>query len=185
MSSKPVANWSDDEVAIWLHCIGLGDKIDNFKENQVDGGLLLTLEKEDLTGDLGLTSLMAKKLLRERELLTSTSGGGGGGGDAQELQHLQVDNRHLEEEIKEKDAKIQKLEKEIAALKPPPQAPAPAPAPAPKAAPPPKQGAPVVKGAAKGAAGGAVKGAIGKRFAIIVLNMRCPTSTSDQIVFFL
>jgi hypothetical protein len=176
MGIKPVASWSDDEVATWLHCIDLDDKIDAFKANAVDGGLLLTLDKEDLTGDLGLSGLQAKRLQQALEFTKSLPEGGGGGDLSEEMQQLQIDNKGLEEQIKEKDAKIQKLEKELAALKPPPQAPAPAPAPAPKAAPPPKQGAPVVKGAAKGAAGGAVKGAIGKRLANVVLNIRCPST---------
>jgi hypothetical protein len=168
MGVKPVATWSDDEVAIWLSCIGLGDKIDAFKENAVDGGLLLTLEKDDLTGDLGLTSLQAKKVLRELDFTKSLSEGGGGDDLSKEMKQLQVDIKHCEEQIEEKDAKIAKLERELAELRPPP--PAPAPAQAPKAAPPPHHGAPVLKGAARGAAGGAVKGAIGKCFANVVLK---------------
>jgi hypothetical protein len=181
MGIKPVASWSDDEVATWLHCIGLDDKIDAFKANAVDGSLLLTLDKQDLTTDLGLSGLQAKKLLQELEFPKSLSEGGSGGDLSEGMQQLQIDNKGLEEQIKEKDAKIEKLEKELAALRPPP--PAPAPAPAPKAAPPPRQGAPVLQGAARGAATGVVKGAISKRLAHVVLNIRCH-NISDQILSF-
>jgi hypothetical protein len=175
MGIKPVASWNDDEVATWLHCIDLDDKIDAFKDNAVDGGLLLTLDRDDLTGDLGLTGLQAKKLLQQLEFTKSLpeggGGGGGGGGDlSDEMQKLQIGNKDLERQIKQKDARIAELERELAALRPPP--PASAPAPTAARAPPPPKGAPVLTGAAKGAATGVVKGAIGKLLANIVLNDR-------------
>ena len=175
MPAKPVASWSDDEVAIWLHCIGLGDKVDPFKVNAVDGSLLLTLEKEDLTGDLGLTGLQAKKVLQELEFTKSLSGGGGVGELSEDMEKLQLNNKKLEEQIAAKDAKIAQLERELAALKGPAHAPAPAyyaPAPAPPRHAPPPKGAPVVREAAKGTAQGAVKGAIGKCFTSLVPNAR-------------
>jgi hypothetical protein len=103
------------------------------------------------------------------------------------MKHLQVDNKHYEEQIEEKDAKIAKLERELAALRPPPPtpAPAPAPAPAPKAAPPPKNQHEVAKGAATGAATGAVKGAIGKCFACICAVTSDPYLTYKLSVFLL
>jgi hypothetical protein len=103
MPVKPVSSWSDDEVAVWLHCIGLGDKIDPFKANAVDGSLLLTLEKEDLTGDLGLTGLQAKKVLQELEFTKSLSDSDGVGVLSKDMEKLQLDNKNLEKQIAARD----------------------------------------------------------------------------------
>lgn len=59
-----VAEFDLDNVCTFLTAIGLGDKAEPFRENCVDGSLLCTLTTEDLTSDLGLTGLQAKKLLR-------------------------------------------------------------------------------------------------------------------------
>jgi SAM domain (Sterile alpha motif) len=59
-----VTEFDLDDVCTFLTAIGLGDKAEPFRENCVDGSLLCTLTAEDLTSDLGLTGLQAKKLLR-------------------------------------------------------------------------------------------------------------------------
>eukprot|EP00187_Rhodella_violacea_P010693 CAMPEP_0174893984 /NCGR_PEP_ID=MMETSP0167-20121228/8692_1 /TAXON_ID=38298 /ORGANISM="Rhodella maculata, Strain CCMP736" /LENGTH=251 /DNA_ID=CAMNT_0016132939 /DNA_START=40 /DNA_END=795 /DNA_ORIENTATION=- len=77
MSFKQVASYDIDEVCIWLNCIGLGSKVNAFRENAVCGAMLVTLTPEDLCGDLRLTSLQAKKF--EKSLATTlamTSTGG-------------------------------------------------------------------------------------------------------------
>ena len=112
MAPEPLKQWSTDDVITWLCAIGLGDKADAFKENAVDGNLLSSLSKEDLTGDLGLSSLQAKKVLLEMDFINGlTSGGGGGGADPEEIQRLQ-------QELQEKDAKIADLEAMLQAMKP-------------------------------------------------------------------
>lgn len=128
MAPEPVNQWSVDDVATWLCAIGLGSKVDPFKENAVDGALLETLSQEDLQNDLGLSGIQTKKVLLELEFAQGLTSGGGGGGDSEEVAQLQELLKESQEQVKEKDAKIAQLEQEIAALKP---APAPAPAPAP------------------------------------------------------
>eukprot|EP00586_Coscinodiscus_wailesii_P012867 CAMPEP_0172492862 /NCGR_PEP_ID=MMETSP1066-20121228/24118_1 /TAXON_ID=671091 /ORGANISM="Coscinodiscus wailesii, Strain CCMP2513" /LENGTH=193 /DNA_ID=CAMNT_0013262703 /DNA_START=67 /DNA_END=648 /DNA_ORIENTATION=- len=61
---KTIDQWDVNEVAVWLHCIGLGNYTDSFLENTVDGGMLLELNMDDLRDELGLSRLQAKKLLR-------------------------------------------------------------------------------------------------------------------------
>lgn len=55
---KAVQDYSIEEVGYWLQAIGLPSEA--FTENAVDGEMLCTLTKEDLTGDLGLSSLQGK-----------------------------------------------------------------------------------------------------------------------------
>lgn len=163
MAPEPLQQWSSDDVVTWLCAIGLGSKADAFKDNAVDGSLLSSLTKEDLTSDLGLSGLQAKKVLLEMDFINGlTSGEGGGGADPEEMNRLQ-------EELQAKDATIAQLRAELDALtvkSVPAPAPAPvhyAPAPAPRAAPPPYRNEHhVVKGAAGGAAKGAVTGAVSK-----------------------
>ena len=52
---KPISEYSVEEVAVWVECIGL--KSGPFKDNAVDGDMLCHLTPEDLTGDLGLSGL--------------------------------------------------------------------------------------------------------------------------------
>jgi uncharacterized protein YdcH (DUF465 family) len=86
-----------------------------FRENAIDGAMLVTLSKEDLTGDLGLSNLQTKKVLNSLESTKQITGSGGG--DTTELQ-AEVDTLKQENE---------KLKAEITSLKAPKQvAPAPA-----------------------------------------------------------
>jgi hypothetical protein len=52
---KPINEYTVEEVATWVECIGL--KSGPFKDNAVDGDMLCNLTPEDLTGDLGLSGL--------------------------------------------------------------------------------------------------------------------------------
>jgi hypothetical protein len=160
MTGKDPKEYDVDEVCLWLNAIGLDSKVDAFRENAVDGDMLVALTAEDLTNELGLSNLQAKKVLQKLEFSKELAAEGGGGGG--------VDDGG----IKELEAKISELEAENAALKAqleeyqPKQAPAPAPPPkqAPAPAPPPKHYRnehEVVRGAAGGAARGAVLGAVG------------------------
>eukprot|EP00542_Grammatophora_oceanica_P011757 CAMPEP_0194046512 /NCGR_PEP_ID=MMETSP0009_2-20130614/21388_1 /TAXON_ID=210454 /ORGANISM="Grammatophora oceanica, Strain CCMP 410" /LENGTH=189 /DNA_ID=CAMNT_0038691831 /DNA_START=31 /DNA_END=600 /DNA_ORIENTATION=+ len=148
-----IKDYDVDEVCIFLSCIGLGTKVEPFRENAVDGDMFTTLSHEDLTGDLGLSNLQAKKVLRA---VQEEGDGGGGEGDLEEttarIQALEAENAQLKSQI----AALKRQ------LQPPAPAPAPKPAPAPAPAPPPPQPRQpgVIGGAARGAAGGAMKGAI-------------------------
>ena len=59
--------WSAEEVGIWLTTQGLGNYALTFVEEGVDGDLLLSLTVDDLKNDLGLSSLHAKKVLKNIE----------------------------------------------------------------------------------------------------------------------
>jgi hypothetical protein len=62
------------EVTIWLLCIGLGEKVERFKENGVTGLDLFTIASEDLTADaFGLDNFQAKKILQHIEFSQSLS----------------------------------------------------------------------------------------------------------------
>ena len=52
-----IKDFDNHEVCIWLNAIGLGSKIQPFRESAVDGDLLCSLNLDDLTGDLGLSGL--------------------------------------------------------------------------------------------------------------------------------
>ena len=166
MAVKAPEDYTVTEVCVWLNAIGLGSKIESFKENDVDGRLLVGLTKDDLTGDLGLSSLQAKKVLAELEFANSiASGSGGGDGGA-----LQAENEALKAEIQKLKAEVADQKAIIDALSGPPPDPAPkrapdpkpAPAPAPKPPPPRRHNEhEVLRGAAGGAARGVVIGAIG------------------------
>ena len=60
-ATKPINDWTTEEVGQWLVAIGLGEKVEVFQTNSVSGDMLLDLEDDDLKGDLTLTSLQTKK----------------------------------------------------------------------------------------------------------------------------
>jgi hypothetical protein len=156
---KKPSEYTIDEVCIFLNAVGLGSKIGDFKENAIDGGMLVSLTDEDLASDLGLSNLQTRKLRQKLDLATEMAEGGGGDPEAAGIiAFLEEENAKLEKQVKE-------LQDVVRALSGPQTAPAPAPAPkpAPAPAPPPpkKKEHHVVKEGAKGAARGAVLGAIG------------------------
>jgi hypothetical protein len=163
MPGKDPATYDTDEVCIWIMAIGLGSKVDAFRENAVDGDMLLSLTAEDFVDPLGLTSLQAKKIQRSldftKQLANESSGGGGGGEEAaNKIKALEEINEYLKNE--NAALKMQLQEFQNANAPPPKPAPAPAPKPAPAPAPQRKEHH-VIKGAAGGAAKGALLGAIG------------------------
>lgn len=156
MPGKDPSEYDLDEVCIWLTAIGLGSKVEGFRENSVGGSMLVTLEPEDFA-ELGLSSLQGKKVVRSLEFTKDLANeGGGGGGDPALVAALEKENASLKDE----NAALRAQLREYApAPAPPPPAPKAAPAPAPSAHRQPA-GAPVVRGAAGGAARGAVLGAV-------------------------
>jgi len=70
---KEFKYFSAAEVALWLAAQGLGTHIQKFLEEGVDGDLLSRLTVEDLTGDLGLSSLHAKKIRKNIEFTQNLS----------------------------------------------------------------------------------------------------------------
>jgi hypothetical protein len=159
MSIKAPKDYTIDEVCIWLNAIGLGSKAASFEENSVDGTMLVSLTSEDLQGDLGLSSLQARKFQQKLDFSKGLSGDGGFGSADQsdKIAALEAENARLRGEVADLKAVINALQEPA-----PARAPAPAPAP-PVSKPPPQQraGRPVVRGAAGGAAKGAMLGAIG------------------------
>ena len=143
-----------DEVCVWLNAIGLGSKTDAFRENAVDGTMLVTLTEEDMT-ELGLSGLQGKKVTRmvasTRDMVS------GGSGSSDKVAQLEKENAELKNEI----AALRMQLKELQGAKAPAPKPAPAPAPSSHHRP---AGAPVVRGAAGGAARGAILGAVAGKF---------------------
>ncbi|KAK1736988.1 hypothetical protein QTG54_012433 [Skeletonema marinoi] len=157
---KDIKDYSAEEVGLFITAQGLDPT--QFVSEGVDGDLLLSLSIDDLKNDLGLSSLQAKKVMKNIEFSKSLAGGGGGE-DVEKVKELEAKVETLEDDVKAKDDEIaelkRKMEKMTTAVAPAP-APTPAPKPAPAPAPPQRRGPGVVGGAARGAAGGAMKGAI-------------------------
>ncbi|XP_051014015.1 NAD(+) hydrolase SARM1 [Acomys russatus] len=70
-----VASWKEAEVQTWLQQIGFSQYCENFRDQQVDGDLLLRLTEEELRTDLGMkSSITRKRFFRElTELKTFAS----------------------------------------------------------------------------------------------------------------
>ncbi|XP_041520090.1 NAD(+) hydrolase SARM1 isoform X4 [Microtus oregoni] len=70
-----VASWKEAEVQTWLQQIGFSQYCENFRDQQVDGDLLLRLSEEELQTDLGMkSSITRKRFFRElTELKTFAS----------------------------------------------------------------------------------------------------------------
>jgi len=67
---EPVENWKVDNVIAWLQKINLGEYVEEFKTQNIDGPQLLALKEADLKAKFSMNILGDKwKLLRERELL--------------------------------------------------------------------------------------------------------------------
>ena len=166
--TKPINEWSVEEVGQWLVAIGLGGKVDVFATNAVSGDMLVELEEEDLKGDLTLTSLQIKKLKKALEFSKSledgSAGGGSNGEDAAKVKELVEELSKLKMDLSAAEEKNKGLEEELQKLKAPAEKSDPPPPPPTKPAPSQQQqqgpGRPVVAGAAGGAARGAVMGAV-------------------------
>jgi uncharacterized sporulation protein YeaH/YhbH (DUF444 family) len=168
MVEKNIKEWSVDEVCIWLNCIGLGEKVDAFRDNTVDGETLLSLSIEDMTGELGLSNLQAKKVIRmlttTQEILSIDAGGlESDKGSKEAVQELEDQIRRLKLDLEAKEKKIKDQEQEIRRLTTTKES-VPVVQAQPVEPPTPHHsshggagGRPVVRGAAVGAAGGALK----------------------------
>jgi polyhydroxyalkanoate synthesis regulator phasin len=145
MGFKDFNEYSAEEIGLWLVAQGLGDHASKFVDEGVDGDLLLTLSTDDLKNDLGLSSLQAKKLLKNVEFskMTGLSDNKGNEVDKlmEEVNELEEKVQVLEHAVKSKDREIAELRSKMSGMQvtaPPPPQPVPqsrAPAPAPKPAP--------------------------------------------------
>ena len=181
LREKDLKDYSAEEVGMWLTAGGLGEHAPKFVSEGVDGDLLLSLTAEDMKSDLGLSSIQAKKVLKNVESSQMVrEAAEGGEEEVEELrEHVQemaveeeeeepeevVEEEVVEEEVVEEAPVVEEpvVEEAPAPVKEPDQASAPKPAPtaAPTSAPKPKRGQ-VIRNGAKGAAGGAAAGAIGE-----------------------
>jgi SAM domain (Sterile alpha motif) len=114
---KAVNDFDISEVCIFVMSLGLSAKVDAFRQNSIDGDMIVTLTAEDLQNDLGLTSLQAKKVVKQVNILQGgekqqgedSGGGGGGGGNAEWLNALQQELQVLEDENAALKAQLQKF----------------------------------------------------------------------------
>lgn len=68
--SQQVPLWSVEDVQEWVKQIGFNDYIDQFKESQVDGDLLLKLNQDNLRDDIGISNgILLKRFERELQCL--------------------------------------------------------------------------------------------------------------------
>jgi hypothetical protein len=61
-----LTSWSVDDVCFWLMSEGLGNFLDKFKENEVDGECLYSLDNKLLKDDLGITALGHRSRILKR-----------------------------------------------------------------------------------------------------------------------
>lgn len=148
MPGKDPSQYNLDEVCVWLNAIGLGGKTDAFRENAIDGKMLVILKDDDFS-ELGLSSLQGKKVIRYLEFSQELANEAASGGDPSKLKALEKENTQLKNENVALKAQLKEY----------------APKPAPPSSRPPSKpkpaGAPVIRGAAGGAARGAILGAVG------------------------
>ena len=115
-----------DEVCTLLTAIGLGDKSEPFREHYVDGSLLCTLTVEDLTSDLGLTGLQAKKLLRSIDAENNTTDTAPGSINAtrEKVAALEAENAALQRAVisARADVRAAQESQSVAVPVPPPKA---------------------------------------------------------------
>lgn len=91
MGLKDFNEFSAEEIGLWLTAQGLGDEAPKFIEEGVDGDLLCSLTKDELKDDLGLSSLQAKKVLKNIEFSKHLKDAGEGGGEeAEKLKEAEI-----------------------------------------------------------------------------------------------
>lgn len=106
--------WDVDEVCVWLNAIGLGAKAGPFRDEAVDGALLVDLTEKELQDDLYLTKLQIKKYcqnleLAQREIKASRDPAASENlGEKVKILELKVSD--LEAQLEEKNATIKELE---------------------------------------------------------------------------
>jgi regulator of replication initiation timing len=171
---KNPSDFDSDDVAICLMALGLESKIPAFRENGVDGRMLLALTTDDLTNDLGLTNLQAKKLHTRLEWAKEVYAHHKGEGNevaesnaaiAHQLADMSDEVASLKSALQAAQDDNVALRKELDGLKTPPSKPAHTqPVPQAQAAPPQQSkandaGRDMVRGGARGAVGGVIMGA--------------------------
>lgn len=153
---KDIKDYTVEDVSIWLVAIGLGDKGDAFRENAVDGAMLVALSEADCQEELGLSGLQTKKVLTSVQKTQDMFASGSGG----DVSALQKENEALKARVATLEAELKAAQGSTVAPPPPVQNSAPPP-PAPKpASSKPKNEHHVIKGAARGTAKGVVLGAV-------------------------
>ncbi|KAL3811955.1 hypothetical protein ACHAXA_011282 [Cyclostephanos tholiformis] len=183
MGFKDFNEYSAEEISLWLIAQGLGEQSSKFLAEGVDGDFLLTLSADDLKNDLGLTSLQAKKLMKNIEFSKTIGASDEKGKEVdklmREVNELEEKVQVLQHAVKAKDREIAELRNKISGMQvtetrspappqPVPHSPAHAPKPAPTPAPAPMgrlgailPGMDAADGAAAGAAVGAFGGGVG------------------------
>ena len=61
-----LTSWSVEDVCFWFLSQGLGNFVDKFRDNEVDGECLLTLDNKLLRDDLGITALGHRSRIMKR-----------------------------------------------------------------------------------------------------------------------
>ena len=59
---RKASGWAVNDVVNYIESLSLGHVKDKFIENAIDGRFLMELSEEDLTAELGLTKLQARKV---------------------------------------------------------------------------------------------------------------------------
>ena len=107
MSIKSPSQFTQDEVNQWLVAIGMGSKVAGFRENSIDGTMLMTLTEQDLTNLLGLTTLQARKF--QRSLQFSTQLAASASMHDERTKALELHNRELQKEVADLKAMVEAL----------------------------------------------------------------------------
>lgn len=66
LNPSNLTSWSVDDVCFWLISQSLGNFVDVFKDNEVDGECLLTLDNKLLKDDLGIMALGHRSRIMKR-----------------------------------------------------------------------------------------------------------------------
>lgn len=165
---KHPSEYNQQEVSIFLMSIGLGNKTEIFKENGCDGEMIVSLTDEDLTMDLGMSKLQARKFQKSLSFaidIAAESGSGSGGGidedTQQKLRDLEEVNGSLKDDIEHLNGIIKSLQGQLGITETDDATRALTDVDEPSIHPekPKKTKRPVIRNAAVGAAGGAALGA--------------------------
>jgi len=122
MGLKDIKDFSAEEVGLWLAAQGLGEHASKFVDEGVDGDLLLSLTADDLKGDLGLSGLQSKKVLKNIEFSKQllAAGDGGGGEEAErlrgEIEEMSGDREKLKALVETLTGDKESLEERLHAL---------------------------------------------------------------------
>jgi hypothetical protein len=115
MGFKEFKEYSAEEIGLWLIAGGLGEHANNFLAEGVDGDLLLTLTIHDIKNDLGLSSLQAKRLMKNIEF--SKNIGAAPLSNDEELNKLMAEVNELDEMVHTLHSEVDKRNREIAELR--------------------------------------------------------------------